>query len=160
MPKATVLLDSDRIERGCPVLDGQARTEFREAAKSANAFSKAVLQWLEAKEGKVQVAWLRTCVNLSRDLLQPWTMEVLFLLSVRGPVRFTQLQEMLRVSSRTLSDRLTLLKEAGLVDRTVYDEKPVRVEYAPTKSGRKTASLASPLMAHLGLEALRAAGRA
>lgn len=159
MAKPTVLVDTDRIEPGCPVLDGSARDEFRDAATSANSFSDAVLKWLGKKEAKARAAWLRTCVNLSRDLLQPWTVEILFLLTVVGPVRFTDLERMLGVSSRTLSDRLKFLAQAGLVDRAVYDEHPVRIEYGTTKAGRRTASLAAPLMAHLGLEALRAAGR-
>lgn len=159
MTKPTVFLNTARIEEGCPVLGGQALAEFRQAARSANAFSDAVLRWLDAKDSKAQAAWLKTGVNLSRDLLQPWTIETLFLLSVVGPLRFTQLQQMMGVSSRTLSDRLKFLKRAGLVDRTVYDEHPVRIEYAPTPTGRKTASLAAPLMAHLGLETLKVAGQ-
>lgn len=160
MAKGTVLHNSVTIDRDCPVLGGAARTEFRAAARAANAFSAASLKWLERKHEKEQAAWLRTCVALSRELFQPWTMEILFLLSVLGPSRFGELEGLLGVSSRTLSDRLKLLKSAGLVERTVHDEQPVRIEYSTSPAGRHAAALAAPLLAHLNLEALKAAGRA
>jgi DNA-binding HxlR family transcriptional regulator len=158
MRTATVTINSVRIE-DCPVLDGTARAEFRAAAKAANAFSGATLTWLGRKDADEQAAWLKTCVTLSREMFQPWTIKILFLLSVLGPVRFGELEDTLGVSSRTLSDRLKLLKQAGLIERTVHDEHPVRVEYTPTAAGRKTAALAAPFIAHLVLEALKAAGR-
>jgi DNA-binding HxlR family transcriptional regulator len=117
------------------------------------------VKWLSGRDEEAQAAWLRTSIQLSRQLFQPWTVEILFLLSVLGPTRFSALEGLLGVSSRTLSDRLKLLKQAGLVDRTVQDDHPVRVEYSTTDAGRKTAALAAPLIAHLNMEALKAAGR-
>jgi DNA-binding HxlR family transcriptional regulator len=49
--------------------------------------------------------------------------------------------------------------EAGLVDRRVFDEQPVRIEYFLTPHGIETAALAGPLFAHLNLQALKEAGR-
>lgn len=53
-----------------------------------------------------------------------------------GPHRFTDLQSELDVSPTTLSDRLTELCEAGIVERESHDEIPPRVEYRPTEKGR------------------------
>lgn len=156
MPKATVTKHSS-ID--CPVLDGTVRKEFRNAAKAANAFSAATVTWLDERDGDLKASWLRTTILQSRQLFNPWTIEVLFLLSVLGPMRFSQLERTLEVSSRTLSDRLRSLKDAGLVTRTVHDAQPVRVEYATTTKGRKTAGLAAPLIAHLNLEALKESGK-
>jgi DNA-binding HxlR family transcriptional regulator len=83
-------------------------------------------------------------------------MEILYVLGLLSRSRFTQLQRLLGVSSRTLSDKLKHLREAGFIDREIFDEQPVRIEYFLTKSGRKVAALAAPLLAHLGQEALRA----
>jgi DNA-binding HxlR family transcriptional regulator len=139
----------------CPVMDGTAKAEFRNAAKAANVFSDATVTWLAKKDTQQQSNWLRTSIDLSRQIFQPWTIEILFMLTVLGPARFGELEERLSVSSRTLSDRLRSLKEAGLVDRIVHDEHPVRIEYLPTVKGRKTAALAAPLICHLTLEIMK-----
>ncbi len=156
MPKATVAKHS-AID--CPVLDGTVRKEFRHAAKTANTFSAATVAWLDKREAKMKATWLKTTIQQSRQLFNPWTIEVLFLLSVLGPMRFSELERTLDVSSRTLSDRLRSLKDRGLVTRTLHDEQPVRVEYTITVKGRKTAALAAPLIAHLNLEALKEVGK-
>jgi DNA-binding HxlR family transcriptional regulator len=51
----------------------------------------------------------------------------------KGPVRFVELQEALKMSPNTLSARLKALTEAGLVTRTAYGTIPPRVDYEPTK---------------------------
>jgi DNA-binding HxlR family transcriptional regulator len=40
------------------------------------------------------------------------------------------------VSSKTISHRLKSLEEKGLINRTVFDEKPVRIEYSLTEKGQ------------------------
>lgn len=79
--------------------------------------------------------------------------------SGRWETRFTDLHTLLGLSTRTLSDKLKTLMEAGLVDRRVFDEQPVRIEYFLTPHGIETAALAGPLFAHLNLQALKEAGR-
>jgi DNA-binding HxlR family transcriptional regulator len=83
-------------------------------------------------------------------------MEILYVIATLGRARFTQLIDLLGMSSRTLSDKLKALREAGLLDRELFDEQPVRIEYYLTKHGAKTAALASPLFCHLTQEAIRA----
>ena len=41
-----------------------------------------------------------------------------------------------RVSDRVLTERLRELESAGLVERSVYPESPVRIEYSLTEKGR------------------------
>ncbi len=54
-----------------------------------------------------------------------------------GAKRYGQLRQVLPgISPKTLADRLQALEEQGLITRTVYPEKPPRVEYALTPRGR------------------------
>ncbi|WP_440989497.1 winged helix-turn-helix transcriptional regulator [Haloarchaeobius baliensis] len=62
-----------------------------------------------------------------------------------GPLRFSDLEAELDIAPNTLSARLQELTEAGLLDRTAYDEIPPRVEYTPTEK----AEALFPVFAHL-----------
>lgn len=53
-----------------------------------------------------------------------------------GPWRFSELEERVDVPPHTLSERLSALTEAGLLERHSYDEVPPRVEYTWTQAGR------------------------
>jgi DNA-binding HxlR family transcriptional regulator len=76
-------------------------------------------------------------------------MEVLYAVASAGTARFTPLQDLLGLSSRTLAERLSSLAEAGLMERLVEVGPPLRTSYRLTKDGRATAALAAPLFAHL-----------
>jgi DNA-binding HxlR family transcriptional regulator len=52
-----------------------------------------------------------------------------------GPTRFTALEKVLKVSPRTLSERLKELEQQGIVHRRAYAEVPPRVEYTLTAKG-------------------------
>ena len=63
-----------------------------------------------------------------------------------GPLRFGELKRILEgVTPKVLSATLKRLESASLLDRTVFAEVPLRVEYSLTPLGR---SAAAPL-AHL-----------
>ena len=62
------------------------------------------------------------------------TLVILDMLRV-GPTRFTALEKVLKVSPRTLSERLKELEEQGIVHRQAYAEVPPRVEYTLTAKG-------------------------
>lgn len=69
-------------------------------------------------------------------LAKRWTPLILYVLS-DGPRRFSEIAaEIEFVSDRVLSDRLKELEAEGLIERTVYPEVPVRVEYTLTEMGR------------------------
>jgi DNA-binding HxlR family transcriptional regulator len=61
------------------------------------------------------------------------------------PLRFSDLESELDIAPNTLSTRLSELTDAGLLDRTAYDEIPPRVEYEPTER----AEALFPVFAHL-----------
>ncbi len=65
-----------------------------------------------------------------------WHPVIIHRLLSNGPLGFNDLKaEVDGISSKVLSDSLTDLEEAGLVDRTIISEKPFRVEYSLTERG-------------------------
>src|SRR5437763_10458427 len=64
-----------------------------------------------------------------------WTGLLLYAL-MEGPQRFCELTATVEgLSDRVLSDRLRGLEVEGVVERTVYPQIPVRVEYKLTEKG-------------------------
>jgi DNA-binding HxlR family transcriptional regulator len=134
----------------CPMSDPAVESQFGVSMKASKEFSQAVLGFLADRPSDAQARWAQASVEAGRVLFQPWSMEILFVLAVSRKARFTQLQTLLGgISSRTLSDKLQTLRSEGLIERDVHDEQPVRIEYALTSEGRRTAALATPLFAHL-----------
>jgi DNA-binding HxlR family transcriptional regulator len=65
-----------------------------------------------------------------------WTGLLLYSL-LNGPQRFCELTTSVEgLSDRVLSDRLRELEEEGVVERVVYPQIPVRIEYQLTDKGR------------------------
>lgn len=65
-----------------------------------------------------------------------WTMHSILLLGKYGTLRFSELKASIEgISQRMLTVTLRALQEDGLVKRTVYAERPPRVEYALTPLG-------------------------
>lgn len=79
-------------------------------------------------------------------LFQKWNLEILYTLLLKTPVGFSEFKKTLSINSRTLSDKLKLLKAHGYIDRTVDAGPPLRVEYALTRKGKNTVLLALPLL--------------
>ncbi len=65
-----------------------------------------------------------------------WTGLLLYAL-LEGPQRFCELTATVEgLSDRVLSDRLRELEMEGVIERIVYPQIPVRVEYQLTEKGR------------------------
>ena len=76
-------------------------------------------------------------VAVSAVLGRKWHPIIVHLLLERGPLGFGDLEaDIPAISGKVLSESLTDLVEKGLVERTVVEAKPVRVEYSLTKHGR------------------------
>ena len=79
-----------------------------------------------------------------------WTPLIVHDLS-EGPRRFMQLEHSCPgISPRTLSERLHMLEQEGIVTRHSYPESPPRVEYELTEKGRALLPI---------IEAMRSFGR-
>jgi DNA-binding HxlR family transcriptional regulator len=64
-----------------------------------------------------------------------WSGAILFVMT-NGPLRFSEIRQLVPdLSDRLLSERLKELESEGIVERHVYDEVPVRVEYQLTPKG-------------------------
>jgi DNA-binding HxlR family transcriptional regulator len=72
------------------------------------------------------------------DLIgERWTILLLRDLLLQGPRRFQDFQASLAgVAPNTLSARLKALEANGLVQRTLYNERPPRLEYSLTEKGK------------------------
>ena len=65
-----------------------------------------------------------------------------------GPRRFNELLKMVElVSDRLLTERLRELEAEGLVERTVYPESPVRIEYSLTAKGQAMKTVVDAIQA-------------
>ncbi|MBU9721057.1 MULTISPECIES: winged helix-turn-helix transcriptional regulator [Bacillaceae] len=57
---------------------------------------------------------------------------------LQGPQRFKDISAVIpSMSDKMLVDRLKQLEEAGLVERSVYPETPVRIEYQLSEMGKE-----------------------
>lgn len=64
-----------------------------------------------------------------------WTGLIIHVL-MRGAVRFKEIREVVpQMSDKMLSERLKELEELGIIERNVYPEIPVRIEYELTSKG-------------------------
>lgn len=78
------------------------------------------------------------CPRFSKamDLLgKRWTTLILYQL-LEGPQRFNEIESSLPISGRLLSERLKELEKENIVERKVYSEVPIRVEYSLTDKGK------------------------
>jgi DNA-binding HxlR family transcriptional regulator len=83
----------------------------------------------------------------SFDLLsQKWNLQILYILFLRETTGFGELKKILRVNSRTLSDKLKILNRYGFIKRSVDQGPPLRVGYSLTSKGRNTILLALPFL--------------
>ncbi len=86
----------------------------------------------------VRSAHTKTCpIAKVADLIGDTAMLLIVRDLLSGPKRFGDLEHSLSgVSTRTLTKRLKALEDCGLAQRTVFAERPPRVEYTLTKKGR------------------------
>ena len=68
-------------------------------------------------------------------LSQRWSGLIIHQMMNGHPQRFSEIESSLPISGRVLSERLKDLEQAGIVQRDVYPETPVRIEYSLTEKG-------------------------
>ena len=72
--------------------------------------------------------------SLLETLTRPWTLHILWALSINGPQRFGALREQVAgISARVLTERLRNLAEQGFVYRDYKPTIPPAVTYGLTK---------------------------
>ncbi|WP_266077564.1 winged helix-turn-helix transcriptional regulator [Haladaptatus caseinilyticus] len=77
-------------------------------------------------------------ITTTADLVgKKWHPVIVHRLLQNGPLGFNALKEEVDgISSKVLSDSLGDLEQKRLVDREIVSEKPVRVEYSLTQTGK------------------------
>ncbi|WP_151733950.1 winged helix-turn-helix transcriptional regulator ['Paenibacillus yunnanensis' Narsing Rao et al. 2020] len=74
-------------------------------------------------------------------LSKRWVALIVFVL-MQGPRRFGEIEGCLKsLSGKVLSDRLKEMEQEGIIQRTVYPETPVRIEYSLTDKGNALAPI-------------------
>lgn len=68
-------------------------------------------------------------------LSQRWTGLIVYQL-LSGTQRFCNIESSIGLSGRVLSERLKDLENEGVVNREVFPETPVRIEYSLTAKGK------------------------
>jgi len=100
-------------------------------------------QKITPTELKVELESLQESFNL---LFQKWSLEILYTLLLKDTLGFGGIKKILGVNSRTLSDKLKMLKTHGYITRNVIKGPPLRVDYSLTSKGKNTVLLALPLL--------------
>jgi DNA-binding HxlR family transcriptional regulator len=98
--------------------------------------AKTINAALETQERLEQVSILCPYGRLLEALGKPHTLEIIYGLTIRSPLRFTQIQKELKLQPKTLTARMKELVKLGLVARTSYNEIPPRVDYELAQKGR------------------------
>ena len=77
------------------------------------------------------------CPRLSKamELVGKRWMALIIYQLLEGPQRFNAIEAALPISGRLLSERLKELEKEGIVERKVFSEVPIRVEYNLTEKG-------------------------
>ena len=77
-----------------------------------------------------------------------WTVSILWA-SADGATRFNEFRQAVgRIPPRTLAQRLVELEAAGILERTVVDARPPRVEYRLTEEGERLRAVLDALAAY------------
>lgn len=88
------------------------------------------------KSGKFSIVEICPIRNVVSRFGNKWALLVILILSENGSCRFNQLGKLIPdISTKVLSNTLRTLEADGLVERTVYPEVPIRVEYELTATG-------------------------
>ncbi|QDI88626.1 transcriptional regulator [Candidatus Nitrosopumilus sp. SW] len=74
--------------------------------------------------------------NTFKIIGKKFTFHIIRNMAMRNQTRFNEFLGIENINPKTLSLRLKELEETNLIERTVYDETPIRIEYTLTKKGK------------------------
>jgi len=116
--------------------------------RTLKAIEETLQQILEKQEMRLS-DMKKTIEGLEKSfgmLSQKWNLEILYTLFLRSSMGFGGLKKILGVNSRTLSDKLKILRKHDYIERTIDQGPPLRVRYSLTTRGKNTVLLALPLL--------------
>lgn len=95
----------------------------------------------------------------TNEIGDQWSFLILREFFLEGERKFSDLQDMLKVSPNTLSTRLKKLEERGILERHFYSQNPPRAAYKLTDKGQALGKVMDALydwgMAHTPNTAVR-----
>lgn len=99
-------------------------------------------------EDKTSIAAYCPIARTAMILGSRWTAEIIRELLYDGPRRFQDLQDALAgIAPNTLSSRLKMLEQSGVVEREFYAEHPPRAAYKLTTKGEKMSRIIGAMRA-------------
>ena len=96
---------------------------------------------------RTSVSHMNCSVARTLDVVGEWWTLLIVRNLLLGQRRFEEIQGDLGIARNILSDRLSTLVAAGVVDRVKYMDHPERFEYTLTESGRDLFPVIAALMA-------------
>lgn len=141
-----VLLGLHGPFRFTSILDQIETVSSATISKRLDALIEAGLVERTEYDGHLRVEYSLTergqdlCAQLDSDLIGALvgkhTFRIICWVGEQGPIRYMEIKRGLEITTdSTLSTRLEALCDAGLLDRTSYDEVPPHVEYSLTDRG-------------------------
>jgi len=136
-----------------PILSNELRRLVESRTKSAlNGIEETLRHIFEHQE--IDLEDLKETLQSLEDsfnlLSQKWNLQILYILFLRNTMGFGELKKILRVNSRTLSDKLKSLNQYAYIRRLVEQGPPLRVRYSLTTQGRDAILLALPFLYYSG----------
>lgn len=89
----------------------------------------------------------RCSIARTLEIVGEWWTPLILRDVILGVNRFDDMQRDLGIARNVLTDRLDALVEGGILERQVYQERPLRQEYALTEKGRDLAPVLLAMMA-------------
>ena len=96
---------------------------------------------------------MRLNLGVTKAIFGKWGIEILVALYTLKAIRFEELRKTLRpISSRVLSQKLKLLENGGLLQRSILNTRPPSVQYSLTEKGLTVATLGEPVLLYLRMK--------
>jgi len=133
-------------------VDPSIAGRFAEFADECSRFSREIVERSGTAATATTEEHTRLNMQIARTVFSKWSIDILAFLFTGRVARFQEIKKALGpISSRVLSLKLSRLEHLGLVERTVFDTRPPRVQYALTPRGRRVARLGEPVFLYLRL---------
>ena len=93
----------------------------------------------------------REAINEIFHLFQgKWTIDIIIILYTLQYPSFNEIKHKLKgINAHTLTKRLSLFEEKGIIHRQIIQERPLRVKYFLSQYGQKIITLLLPLIIYL-----------
>ena len=133
-------------------VDPSIAGRFAEFADECSRFSREIVERSGTAATATTEEHTRLNMQIARTVFSKWSIDILAFLFTGRVARFQEIKKAPGpISSRVLSLKLSRLEHLGLVERTVFDTRPPRVQYALTPRGRRVARLGEPVFLYLRL---------